>query len=234
MWRVACSRTPPSSYTWVVTTVFAARRAAGLLPHSGRQVSRSIWEAPAFKVCMESPACRVLPISPAASIRRMSAGFNGFRAGKATNPQFQNPTSWDPKVNYSLMRGRHALKMGAEMEIIHTEVMDINPVYGLNAYSGQFQQSLHRRLRRRHRLRPAIRRATNLADFIFGLPQPGAVGELPDRQLPAARLQPVSAGRFPCELEADAEPGAALGVCHPRRWERDKRAVEFRPREPTR
>ena len=32
---------------------------------------------------------------------------------QATNPQFQNPTTWDPKVNYAMIRGRHALKMGA-------------------------------------------------------------------------------------------------------------------------
>src|SRR6266550_3136267 len=94
-------------------------------------------------------------------------GFNGF-GRQATNPQFQNPTSWDPKVNYSLMRGRHALKMGAEMQIIHTEVMDINPVYGLNAYSGQFSNPC---------TAPSTRTGCasdsasyNLADFIFGLP----------------------------------------------------------------
>ena len=59
-------------------------------------------------------------------------GFNGM-GRQATNPQFQNPTTWDPKVNYSMIRGRHALKMGAEMQIVHTQVMDINPVYGLQS-----------------------------------------------------------------------------------------------------
>ena len=62
-------------------------------------------------------------------------GFTGM-GRQATNPQFQNPTTWIPKINYSLMRGRHALKMGAEEHIIHTEVMDINPVYGLHGYAG--------------------------------------------------------------------------------------------------
>src|SRR5580704_5081604 len=31
---------------------------------------------------------------------------------QATNPQFQNPTSFEPKLNYSMVKGRHTLKMG--------------------------------------------------------------------------------------------------------------------------
>ena len=65
-------------------------------------------------------------------------GFSGVIGRQATNPQFQNPTSWDPKVNYSWMRGRQAFKAGFELGIIHTEVMDINPVYGLSGYSRKF------------------------------------------------------------------------------------------------
>jgi hypothetical protein len=89
-------------------------------------------------------------------------GFSGVIGRQATNPQFQNPTLYNPKVNYSWMRGRHALKAGFEFGIVHTEVMDINPVYGLNAYGGQFSK-------------PATGATTdstsyNLADFIFGLP----------------------------------------------------------------
>jgi hypothetical protein len=97
-------------------------------------------------------------------------GFNGM-GRQATNPQFQNPTTWDPKVNYSIIRGRHALKAGAEMQIVHTEVMDINPVYGLESYSGQFSKPTCAQLGQ-----PAtctlVNDSTsyNLADFMFGLP----------------------------------------------------------------
>ncbi len=90
------------------------------------------------------------------------SGFSSVIGRQATNPQFQNPTSWDPKINYSLMHGRHALKAGFEMGIIHTEVMDINPVYGLNAYAGQFSKP--------SATAPADATSYNLADFIFGLP----------------------------------------------------------------
>jgi hypothetical protein len=88
------------------------------------------------------------------------SGFSQF-GRQATNPQFQNPTAWDPKFNYSWVMGRHALKAGFEFETIRTEVMDINPVYGLNAYAGQFSKPSGG-------TGPAS--VYNLADFIFGLP----------------------------------------------------------------
>ncbi len=89
------------------------------------------------------------------------SGYSGF-GRQATNPQFQNPTTWNPKVNYALNIGRHAVKTGFEFTTIHTEVMDINPVYGLEAYAGQFSK-------------PANSTANdantfNLADFLFGVP----------------------------------------------------------------
>jgi hypothetical protein len=98
-------------------------------------------------------------------------GFSGVIGRQATNPQFQNPTSWDPKMNYSWVRGRHALKTGFEMGIIHTEVMDINPVYGLNAYSGQFSKPSCAQLGVAAGCTvPSDSTSYNLADFIFGLP----------------------------------------------------------------
>jgi hypothetical protein len=97
-------------------------------------------------------------------------GFNGF-GRQATNPQFQNPTNWDPKVNYSWMKGRHALKFGVEGGIIHTEVMDINPVYGLQAYSGQFSKPTCAQLGQAAGCTLSTDSTSyNLADFMFGTP----------------------------------------------------------------
>lgn len=89
------------------------------------------------------------------------SGFSQF-GRQATNPQFQNPTVWDPKVNFSKVLGRHALKMGFEFETIRTEVMDINPVYGLNSYAGQFSKPAGSSV--------SASASYNLADFIFALP----------------------------------------------------------------
>jgi hypothetical protein len=98
------------------------------------------------------------------------SGFSGF-GRQATNPQFQNPTNWDPKANYSWMKGRHALKFGVEGGIIHTEVMDINPVYGLQAYAGQFSKPTCGQLGLASGCSIAADPTSyNLADFMFGTP----------------------------------------------------------------
>ena len=101
---------------------------------------------------------------------RSISGFSQF-GRQTSNPQFQNPTSFNPKLNYSWIKGRHSLKMGYEF------VGD--PHRGAGCQSA---------LRRRHLCR-AVQQADlraarpsrgctiasdatsyNLADFIFGLP----------------------------------------------------------------
>ncbi len=79
---------------------------------------------------------------------------------QATNPQWQYPEVFAPKVNYMVMLGRHSLKTGIEFQHIRTEVQDVNPLYGRDEYAGRFT-------------RPAGSTSTdnqyNLADFMFGL-----------------------------------------------------------------
>jgi hypothetical protein len=78
---------------------------------------------------------------------------------QATNPQWQYPRVFNPKINYSWVQGRHSFKSGYEFQHIQTEVQDVNPLYGRDTYSGQFS-------------RPAgiaANNVYNLADFAFGL-----------------------------------------------------------------
>jgi hypothetical protein len=78
---------------------------------------------------------------------------------QATNPQWQYPTVYNPKLNYTWLAGRHSLKSGYEFQYIQTEVQDVNPLYGRDQYAGQFT-------------RPAGGAANNLynlADFMLGL-----------------------------------------------------------------
>jgi hypothetical protein len=119
-----------------------------------------------------------LPTAPDITGGLNTQNITGYTTGiigrQATNPQFQNPTTWNPKVNYSWVRGRHALKVGAEMHLIHTQVMDINPVYGLLGYAGQFSKPTCAQLGQAAGCTiPSDTTATasyNLADFMFGLP----------------------------------------------------------------
>lgn len=105
-----------------------------------------------------------LPASPNLTGGLNSQSVSGFAAfGRQTsNPQFQNPTSFDPKISYSKIKGRHSLKMGYEFLIIRTEVLDINPLYGQDQYTGGFSKP--------GASAPADSASYNLADFIFGTP----------------------------------------------------------------
>ncbi len=90
-----------------------------------------------------------------------SQSITGYTAlgRQATNPQWQYPELWNPKLNYSIVQGRQSLKFGYEFQYIATEVQDVNPLYGLNVYAGQFT-------------RPAGSAAStvyNLSDFMLGL-----------------------------------------------------------------
>ncbi len=102
-----------------------------------------------------------LPTDPRVAGGLTSQLINGYTnlGRQATNPQWQYPTVWNPKLNYSTFRGRHSIKMGYEYQRIHTEIQDVNPLYGEDRYAGQFS-------------RPASATAGNtkynMADFLFG------------------------------------------------------------------
>jgi hypothetical protein len=99
-------------------------------------------------------------------------GFSNPTFGRQTsNPQFQNPTSFGPKLNYSRTMGRHSLKTGYEFMMIRTEVLDVNPLYGQDSYSGGFSKPTCAELAQPAGCTiAASSTAYNLADFIFGLP----------------------------------------------------------------
>jgi hypothetical protein len=79
---------------------------------------------------------------------------------QATNPQWQYPKVWNPKVNETLLFNRHSLKTGYEFQHINVEVQDVNPLYGRDAYTGQLTKP-----------NPALPASNlyNLADFMLGL-----------------------------------------------------------------
>ena len=101
-------------------------------------------------------------------------GFSNPTIGRqATNPQFQNPTSFNPKFNYSLVKGRHSIKAGYEFLAIRTEVLDINPLYGSDTYTGGFSKPTAAECG----CTPASDSTSyDLADFYFGLPNSIALG----------------------------------------------------------
>ncbi len=83
-----------------------------------------------------------LPTDPtvAGGLSSTSLGSSGLTAfgRQSTNPQWQNPSLLDPKVNFSWVKGRHSFKFGYEYEHIWMEVQDSNPLFGSFTYGGGF------------------------------------------------------------------------------------------------
>ena len=79
---------------------------------------------------------------------------------QATNPQWQYPEVFNPKLNYTWVVGQHSLKTGYEFQHINTEVQDVNPLYGRDAYQGQ--------ITRQGLAGATANNLYNLADFMFG------------------------------------------------------------------
>ncbi len=156
-------------YTWTLTpsSLFDARfgfdhiLAGKVPPYLGGPSMEQLYGIPG------------LPTSPNLTGGLNSQSISGFsQLGRQTsNPQFQNPTSYNPKLNYSLIKGRHAIKMGYEFTDIHTEVLDVNPLYGADTYAGQFSKPTCAQLGRPSGCTiTSDATSYDLADFIFGLP----------------------------------------------------------------
>jgi len=90
-------------------------------------------------------------------------GFSQFGTQSAS-PQFQNPSVLNPKVNYTLVHGKHSMKLGYEYQAINTQINDYNPSYGQDNYAGKYSTTANT---------PAdafgqLQEAHNLADFLLG------------------------------------------------------------------
>jgi hypothetical protein len=83
---------------------------------------------------------RGLPDDPRIAGGLTGQEITGFSAlgRQTTNPQWQYPFLVNPKLVLSTVRGRHSLKTGFEMQVAHTEVQDVNPLYGRDIYGGTF------------------------------------------------------------------------------------------------
>ena len=159
-------------YTWTVTPASVLEARIGFTHLKGGKFPPLLGGASEFDLY----GVTGLPTAPYLTGGLNTQTIGGFNTlgRQATNPQFQNPTTWNPKLNYSWNRGRHAIKTGFEMTLIHTEVMDINPPYGLNQYTSGFSKPTCAQLGQAAGCTiPSDSAATtsyNLADFSFGLP----------------------------------------------------------------
>ena len=126
----------------------------------------SIFEGGKFALGSERPNMQKeygipgLPDSPVIGGGLTSQGVGGYTSmgRQSSNPQFQDPTTMNPKVNYSKILGRHSLKSGYEFQAINTDIFDFNPQYGQDSYSGQFGRPTG----------VSSNNQFNMVDFLFG------------------------------------------------------------------
>jgi len=114
-----------------------------------------------------------LPTTPSLTGGIDTQTITGLTAfGRQTsNPQFQNPTLWDPELNYSKTLRRHSLKVGYQLLPIRTEILDTNPLYGQDTYAGGFSKPTCAQLGQPSTCTvPSDSTSYSLADFMFGVP----------------------------------------------------------------
>jgi hypothetical protein len=84
------------------------------------------------------PGLQTVPAAIAGGLPQVSiTNFTTF-GRQSTNPQWQDPSLLDPKVNYTWIKGKHSLKFGYEYEHIWMAVNDNNPLYGSWTYGGGY------------------------------------------------------------------------------------------------
>jgi hypothetical protein len=115
-----------------------------------------------------------LPTDPLV-VRSLNAqsvtGYSQFGA-QSSNPQFQNPTIYNPKANFTWIKSRHSLKFGYEWQAVNTEVNDFNPSYGQDNYAGVYatngEPTNKTSTDSTTTYSAQLQQARNLADFMFG------------------------------------------------------------------
>ncbi len=167
-----------------------------------RARTRRRWAPPARSRSTASPGSRRDPRvvgRPAQPGRSRATRISGRQA---TNPQWQYPRVFNPKVNYSWVQGRHSFKSGYEFQHVQTEVQDVNPLYGRDTYGSQISRPAG--VAANNALQPRRLRA--------GLPVAVRAQQHPGGEPPPEHALPLRAGRLAGERHADAEPGPALRV----------------------
>ena len=110
-----------------------------------------------------------LPTSPQVVRSLNDQSVNGYTqfGSQGSNPQFQNPYVFNPKINYTFLHGRNSYKVGYEYQAIFTSISDFNPNYGENTYNGSFSYT-NPNINTLSKLDTGTKEAVALADFLLG------------------------------------------------------------------
>jgi hypothetical protein len=160
---------PSNAFVHVLNEQFAGGATFTLTPSSLLEVRLGVSRTKAGKeppgvggpTMLELYGITGLPTDPRFAGGLTEQGVSGWTTWgrQNSNPQFQDPSVINPRINYSWLLGRQSFKTGYEYQAINTRIDDFNPKYGQDSYGGQFS-------------RPGTAAADpatyNLADFMFG------------------------------------------------------------------
>jgi hypothetical protein len=154
-------------FTWTVSpTSILEFRLGGDYSHNGKLPSTVGQPTSGFTIPNQ-------PLDPsfAGGLITSSVGSFSQFGRQGSNPQYQYPLVYDPKVNYTKIVGRHSLKMGFEYQNIATDVSDFNPKYGQLSFTGYFSDPCYASTPSCvNSLSTTAKDVYGLADFIFGAP----------------------------------------------------------------
>jgi hypothetical protein len=152
-------------FTWTLSpTSILEFRLGGNYSHNGKLPSTVGQPTAGFTIPNE-------PLDPsyAGGLISSSAGSFSQFGRQGSNPQYQYPLVYDPKVNYTKILGRHSLKMGFEFQHIDTDVSDFNPKYGQLSFTGYFSDPCYAATPSCvNSLSTTAKDVYGLADMIFG------------------------------------------------------------------
>jgi hypothetical protein len=163
---------------------------------------------PAALVAGEASALDAYGISGLPNDPRVAGGLptqliNGYSdlGRQATNPQWQYPRVYNPKVNYSWLQGRHSLKTGYEFQHIQTDAGRQSLVRPRSV-----RRQLHQTCgcRREQSLQPRGLHVRSAVDV--------CAEQHLDRQPAAEHALHVSAGRLARQRSADAQSRSPLRI----------------------
>jgi hypothetical protein len=154
-------------FTWTVNpTSILEFRLGGSYSHNGKLPSTVGMPTQGFTIPNQ-------PLDPSFAGGLISSSVSGFSqfGRQGSNPQYQYPLVYNPKVNYTKIFGRHSLKMGFEYQRIDTDVSDFNPKYGQLSFSGYFSDPCYATNPSCvNSLTTTQKQVYALADYLYGAP----------------------------------------------------------------
>jgi hypothetical protein len=156
-----------AGFTWTLNpTSILEFRMSGSYSHNGKLPSTVGQPTAGFTIPNE-------PLDPSFAGGLISSSVSGFSqfGRQGSNPQYQYPLVYNPKVNYTKVLGRHSLKMGFEYQRIDTDVSDFNPKYGQLSFSGYFSDPCYATNPSCvNSLSTTAKQVYALADYFYGAP----------------------------------------------------------------